>query len=107
MGAAPYRGDFSSKILSSLAIVLALAFPAVSGLIFVLARTTAGDADEADAASSLAEARQALRLLPPAFPRPEEFSPFGQAFKDGPILAAGDAPGRLRMNIGRSPSEEG
>src|SRR5262249_11018828 len=38
--------------------------------------------------------------LPPATPRPSEFSPFGEAFKNGPARVPGDAPGYLRMNLG-------
>src|SRR2546427_87020 len=47
------------------------------------------------------DAMESSRLaVPAAFPRPEEFSPFGQAFKDGPVRVPGDAPGRLRLNLG-------
>src|SRR5439155_13117803 len=38
--------------------------------------------------------------VPRASPRPREFSPFGEAFKDGAVRAPGDAPGRLRLNLG-------
>jgi len=38
--------------------------------------------------------------LPHATLRPEGFSPFGQAFKNGPARAQGEATGLLRMNIG-------
>jgi len=38
--------------------------------------------------------------LPHATLRPEGFSPFGQAVKNGPARAQGEAKGLLRMNIG-------
>ena len=38
--------------------------------------------------------------LPHATLRPEGFSPFGQAFKNGPARTKGDSAGLLRMNIG-------
>ena len=38
--------------------------------------------------------------LPHATLRPEGFSPFGQAFKNGPARTHGDASGLLRMNVG-------
>jgi len=47
------------------------------------------------------DAMESARLVvPAAFPRPEEFSPFGKAFKDGPVRVPGDARGHLRLNLG-------
>ncbi len=54
-----------------------------------------------DAGADQMEAQaMAGRQLPAATLRPETFSPFGQAFKHGPIRVSGDAPGHLRMNLG-------
>src|SRR6266850_1792364 len=47
------------------------------------------------------DAMESARLVvPAAFPRHEEFSPFGKAFKDGPVRVPGDARGHLRLNLG-------
>src|SRR5439155_879084 len=45
------------------------------------------------------DAMESARIaVPRASPRPRDFSPFGEAFKDGAVRAPGDAPGRLRQD---------
>ncbi len=61
---------------------------------------TADDQDQIERAQSALEARQFSRLaLPPAFPRPDGFSPFGQAFK-APRRRELGATRLLRLNFG-------
>ncbi len=58
------------------------------------------DQDQVDRRLSELEARQAARMaLPPAFPRPDGFSPFGQAFK-APRRRELGATRLLRLNFG-------
>ncbi len=60
----------------------------------------AGD-NSPDVKLDLVEARKIANLgLPHATLRPEGLSPFGQAFKNGPVRVPGDAASYLRLNLG-------
>ncbi len=90
-----------NRVTLILGLCLILAGPAM--LLWASRPQQIGSAasSDPDARFDAIEMERISRLQPPPpTSRPEAFSPFGKAFKDGPILASADAPGYLRLNIG-------
>jgi len=84
-----------------LGLCLVLAGPA---MLLWASRVPVATSPDGNGPDALMDQKEIERIshvqLPQATLRPDAFSPFGQAFKDGPSRTRGEATGLLRMNIG-------